>query len=540
MLRHNNRNRSFLMVALCATALILITRLPTLSHNLYLHPDEHVFYLGANSLLTSILHPGTPFEECMEYPEGSYYFYAAFQLLGKVFCTLTGREMDLQIWGRIASVFYYIAAVLLGMRLVHRHLGKSTTSLVFYSLTMCFSLFFIEFSRYGTGDMISLMLLMLLLNLTAHATASGRPVLWWACAFFVSGILGAVKYPLLLFSLVPLAAFLCQPAPRPQKARRLVLFLLACVCGLMLFSPKAMLDPAYFLRAIFREGTSYTAERVSHEPGGWLNHLLCMVVYSLFYSDIPLISPLVLALFASGCIRFFKSRNTRTDADPTDLLFYVILPIAALFFLGYNVFVYLQFFRTYTPFYGTVTLYAALAAEKLFSRKGFWKTGIVLLSGFMVLRGCFLVYALSDQQRDLEKFSRQIAAAVGSSWSETYVTCDFATYPSVILESGIPVQASYDLQPVLDKNGGQLVIQPGQLVLTGARAYHHGQRYLLPVDEQAHATIEQWHEFKNANQEYKIAQCYPDYYYYLFGGWVRGGTLSQYEFPANYVYYRES
>ena len=539
MLKQNNQKRSFLLIVICSIALILITRLPTLSHNLYLHPDEHVFYLGANSLLTSILHPGIPFEECMEYPEGSYYFYAAFQLLGKVFCTLTGQEMDLQLWGRIASVFYYIAAVLLGMRLVARYLGRNTVSLVLYALTMCFSLFFMEFSRYGTGDMISLMLLMLLLNLTAQALTACKSVSWWTTAFFVSGILGAVKYPLLLFMFVPLTAFLSQPGSRHHRFRHLVLFLFACICGLLLFSPKAMLDPAYFLRVISREGTSYTAERISHEPGGWLNHLLCMVIYSLFYSDIPLLFPLILALFLCRCMGFFKSAKAGTASDPTDLLFCVILPAAALIFLGYNVFVYLQFFRTYTPFYGIVTLYAAVAAGNLFSRKGLWRTVIVLLSGFMILRGCWLAYAMSDQERDLEKFSRQIESAVGSSWSETYVTCDFATYPAVILESGIPVESSYDLQPVLDQNGGQLLIQPGQLVLTGARAYHHGQKYLLPVDEQAEANISQWHDFMAANQDYKIAQCYPDYYYYLFGGWVRGGTLSQYEFPVNYVYYRE-
>lgn len=26
--------------------------------------------------------------------------------------------------------------------------------------------------------------------------------------------------------------------------------------------------------------------------------------------------------------------------------------------------------------------------------------------------------------------------------------------------------------------------------------------------------------------------------YYLFGGWIRGSTLSQYELPCHYIYYR--
>lgn len=166
------------LIALVTILLIFFTRMVTLSHNLHLHPDEHVFYLSANSLLNSILHPGTTFEEYMEYPEGAYLFHAVFQFFGKIFRVLTGEEQQLQIWGRIASVCYFSVAVLLGMNLVARYLGKTPVSATVYGLTMCFSLFFMEQSRYGTGDMISLMLLMLLLILTAQAMAEGRKPGW--------------------------------------------------------------------------------------------------------------------------------------------------------------------------------------------------------------------------------------------------------------------------------------------------------------------------------------------------------------------------
>lgn len=531
---HHTKNnaRCLIRIALVTLALILLTRAITLSHNRKLHPDEDVFCESVFSLVNSILEPGTPFVESKEYPEGAYYFLFPFQLAGQIVRNILGIEgmSGTQYMGRLASVFYFAVSFLLGMRLIWKYLGKSKISLWIYGLIMSFSLFFIEQSRYGTGDIISLILLMLLINLTAQAVESEKPLKWWAAAFFVGGILGAVKYPQLVFSLIPLTAFLFQPGLR--KGRCLALLLAVIVAGFFLFSPKAMLDPGYILRVVQRESNAYLSAGCS--ATAVVNHLLNICLYLLFYSDFPLLPLLVLLGFVwRFCYRIPFQKSVKTKSG-TAVLFEYIIPGICVFFFVYNLFVSLQFFRTYTPLFGILTLYTAIAAEEISSRK--WgKPVILVLVICMILRGIVFVWVLAADDKNQEKLSEMVSSAVDENWSETWYTGLFSF--SVAEE---PCVSVYDYRNInsLIENNGSYTIQPGQLIITGAQAFHYGHPDLLFIDEMHQNNALLWSSFKEANQDYFVGQLYPDSYYYLFGGRIRGSTLSQYEFPCHYIYYR--
>lgn len=521
--------RDFIRTILVAVILILLTRIVTLTYNRQLHPDEHVFGLTVNNMVQSILKPGIPFEEIKEYPEGTYYFQFPFQLAGQILRNLANIEgtKGLQHIGRLASVFYFIIAVLLGLQLLRRYLSKSRVSLWIYGLTMSFSLFFIEQSRYGTGDIISLMLLMLLINLTALALESSAKTGWWVAAFFVSGVLSAVKYPQLVFSLIPLAAFLLQQGF--HKKRQLCLYLLIIASGFFLFSPKAMLDPGYVLRVIQREGNAYLSPWKS---GGFANHLLNLCLYLLIYSDFPLLPLVVLGGFLWRFLSLFSLHKKTAAESGVALLLAYIVPGVILFFLAYNLFVPKQFFRAYTPFFGVLTLYTAIAAETLFAKNKWGQMAVFFLTICMVLRGAYFVWILSDDGKIQEKLSDMISDTVDENWKETWYTSLFSFH--IPEETGVSVHDNHFVDPLVEYNNNY-VIQPGQLVITGAQAFHSGQPYLLDVEEK---TVQDWSYFTEANQDYFVGQLYPSSYYYLFGGWIRGSTLSQYELPCHYIYYR--
>ena len=525
-----NHKRSFIRIALITVILILLTRVIPLTYNRQLHPDEHVFYASVHSLSASILDPDTPFVENKEYPEGTYLFQLPFQLAGQIFRNLIGigGTKGIQQIGRLSSVFYFVIAVLLGLRLLWRYLGKSRVSLWIYSLTMTFSLFFIEQSRYGTGDTITLMLLMLQINLTARALESDAKNKWWAAAFFVCGILGAVKYPQLVFTLIPLAAFLSRPVSR--KGCRMTLFLAAIIAGFFLFSPKALLDPGYILRVIDREGNAYGLSYLASVVP--VRNLLHLGLYLLLYSDFPLLPVIILFGFVWHFLTAFPSRSTTAGKTDIAVLFEYIIPGVCLFFFVYNLFVAVQFFRTYTPFFGIMALYTAAAAETLFSKNKWSRGAVLFLAVCMILRGMVFVWVLSDEDKIQEKFTSIVSGAVDENWNETWYTCLFSFRAPE--DADVTVHDHHFVEPLVDHNNGP-TIQPGQLVITGAQAFYLGQPHLVGAESLNVAT---WSAFTEANRDYYVGRLYPDSYYYLFGGWIRGSTLSQYELPCHYIYYR--
>lgn len=166
--RFQNEKRYCLLIVFVVIG-ICITRGIGLTYNMSIHPDEKVFYSAADSLANYITGGAEEFVEVKEYPEGAYIFQMPFQLLRKGLEIVTGCEQNAVIWGRVSSVFYFIIAVILGIMILKQFFGNSILSMAVYGLTMTFSLYFIEHSRYGVGDMISLFLLMLIIYMSGMA-----------------------------------------------------------------------------------------------------------------------------------------------------------------------------------------------------------------------------------------------------------------------------------------------------------------------------------------------------------------------------------
>ena len=94
------------------------------------------------------------------------------------------------------------------------------------------------------------------------------------------------------------------------------------------------------------------------------------------------------------------------------------------------------------------------------------------------------------------------------------------------------------MENYIGKNNS-LTIQPGELVITGSYEYGLMAPYFVSYKNSLSASEDAiWAKFKQANQDYYVGQIYPSSYYYLFGGWIRGGTLSTFLMPCNMVYYR--
>jgi len=91
------------------------------------------------------------------------------------------------------------------------------------------------------------------------------------------------------------------------------------------------------------------------------------------------------------------------------------------------------------------------------------------------------------------------------------------------------------LETYAAENGG-VILQPGELLVTGAYDYWMTAPFLVPREKDAITDL--WESFQQANQDYYVGQIYPNSCYYLFGGWIRGGTLAQFLIPCNMVYYR--
>ena len=529
----------FAAAVLLIAVLIIVTRGVGLTYNMEIHPDENKFYWSTDSLLQSLLDPEVEFKEAKEYPEGAYLFQLPFQALGMGVAALTGGTRDLQLWGRISSVFYFTLAVVIGMLILYRYLGKSKTGAVLFGLTMCFSLFFIEHSKYGVGDMISIFLLMLILFLTATACTAPNRRLYLLLAFAASGAMGAVKYPQVIFALIPLSVlFLNRHALEKKQRNRLVLLCLGVMfVTFLLFSPKAMFDWKYFYRVIRRESDAYVLSGTAFEAGGLLNHIATMAVYSLFYSDFPLALLLLAAvLFRNLPAKHAQFRKGDTDGERTQqLVLSYVVPAVGLFFFGYNLLPTLLIFRTYTPYFAIAALYASVEAAKLLKKGGWQKWAVAALTVFMVLRGSGLIGLTSAPGTIREEFARQVYGATDENWSKTLT---MGQYIIPFEDSGLIAPEKVKLSQLADSNGAAMELEPGTLLITGAYPFAFGSGYLLPLETPDAGTIALWQSFVQANEAYLVYRAYPDYVYYLYGGWLRGGTLSTSMIPCNYVFYR--
>lgn len=536
MHKKNSSFPQFIPLILLLSFFILLTRIPGITYNMVLHPDEEVFFRSTDSLLEALVN-GEPFIEVKEYPEGAYLFHLPFHFFAKVIDYLTDTRQNLPLFGRLSSAFYFSLAAAIGMLIMWEYLGKTIFSVITYGLTMCFSLFFIEHSRYGVGDMSSLFLLLLNIYLTAKAFSSGYRKRYLFLACIVSGAMGAVKYPQLLFLLIPLVTY-GYSAKHVKKPGAMLPLVLSALISFLAFSPKAMLDWGYFLRVIQREAAAYVTEGTQFEAGGLLNHIASSVVYSLLYADFPLSFALLTACFV------FQFRNyislLKEDMRPPEhcvqFLFRFVVPIICIIFFIYNLFVKLLIFRTYTPFFGISALYASYWATQAAEKSNQTiRALIIFLICVMVGRGAALLFITSSQTRITQDFTAKIQACVDENWTNTFII----TSGNIPMDTSNLVglhECSFEHFPTA--NGDTLEIAPGTLVLTGFYEHAIASDYIIPTTPGDSNRLRLWKEFKAINADYRVGQSYPDAYYYLFGGWIRGGTLGTSLIPCNLIYYR--
>lgn len=531
----NKISRRWLLAAMAVVVLVIaLTRGLSLTYNMDIHPDENKFFDASSSLLESWLY-GTEYVEEKPYPEGAYLFHLPFQAIRMVVTAVTGPEQSARLWGRIASVFYFTLATVLGMDLVARFLGKSKTAVVLYGATMCFSLFFLEQSRYGTGDMISLFLLMLILQLLAKwcARPKGSTVLW-AC--FWCGVLGAVKYPQLFFLVMPVSAWYFTTAGGWREKRKTLLWMgLVCFAGFLLFSPKAIFDWAYFYRVIRREMGAYVTGSVG---GGVHNTFAQILSYHLLFSDFPL-APVFLAAGIGAALKKHPMAKVRQYLHPgnrEEFLFQCVLPLTIFLFFAYNLFVTVLALRTLTPYFGLCALYVPGLAASFGKRSRFRTACCCLLTAVLIGRGICMTVLLS---RDV--YHNQFAAVAQETIRQQegegrlmVFRYNYVTHKEVFGDAEV---TKLDIKEFQEYNGGSYALQSGDIVIVGSLEYSSALPYPLWVfDSRSNANYDAWKAFQAENQEYLVTVATPQWPYYLLGACVKGGSLANFTYPCNYLY----
>ena len=517
---------------------VVFTRGVTLMHNSYLHPDENVFVSAARSLKDKLMGIEDFYVEAKEYPEGAYVFQTPFHMLAELFLQVTGYKISGFVSSRIAAVTYFTAAAVIGCYMIFRWLDSRPVALGAYALIIVFSLMHLEQSRYGTGDAITMFLLMSLILWCAMACSGKQPVIFLLLAALFCGFAAAVKYPLAFFLGLPLVV-LWRLFRDKSRRLRLGISLLLCggtVAGFFLCSPKAIFDPRYVLRVIHVESGAYLTKGNAFTLGGWYNHLVSILLYSLFYSGIPF-SP-ALAVYDILSRNRRRRGKHRTDIE---FLFDLAFPAAILLFVGYNVMVRSLFMRSCYPFFFFTDLYAAAAVSEFFytdhrSRK----TMVSVLTALMICRGSWYVGALSERDAG-RRLDRLILAARDEKdepadlLATRPVHGPFLDYD----KSLIPHSEEIHIQDERFRTPETAELYPGEMVITCSEDHSRCNRYIIPYEDDAvHELIFNWETFKHVNAQYYIGQAYPEYYYYLFGFWIKGTTGTDYEFPTNQVYYR--
>lgn len=132
--------RNFKIIVLVTVLLIFLTRGLTISHNMELHPDEHVFYNAAQSLKGYLSGSSPVYEEEKEYPEGAIVFQLPIHIATAIINRVFNAGISPQLSGRIAAVFYFTLGAVLGLFLIYRYFSKNPTHLILYSLILVFSL----------------------------------------------------------------------------------------------------------------------------------------------------------------------------------------------------------------------------------------------------------------------------------------------------------------------------------------------------------------------------------------------------------------
>lgn len=527
-------NKKAYIVVAVMIFMIIFTRAITISHNMELHPDEHVFYNAAQSLKNCIFDSTQVFEEEKEYPEGAFVLQLPFHILSSIIYRLSGISVSPQLSGRIAAVFYFTAGAVIGCAILYKYLSQKLTSLIIYGCTIVFSVIHITQSRYGTSDAITLSLLMAVIYLAARSLDSKKHNLAYIIsAFFMTGALAAAKYPLIFFAVIPVFCAVKQ-LKKYSFGKRVLLSLVmltALYIGFAILSPKAAFDPMYIVRASTREVGAYVTAYSYSLADVW-THFMAMLTYSFFYSGFPL-----MPIFFGLCIKHLL-RNTDSFASSSEAtLFSIVIPALTVIFFVYNLFVMLLVSRTYYPFFFLTDLYVSAYIGNVFSevntRKRIASCALCLL---MVGRGIYYL-ALLSEKNDSEKFADMIADVVDENWEHTTILSGFMVLPQGY--NDYP-----DLQLVNSDNPRFLTpesteLKHGELFIAGARLHTVYSLYynFLPSQHSSTLDSEIWLKFLEQNSEYYVGRPYPLYTDYILGNWIMG-TNGCYEFPTACLFYR--
>ncbi len=328
----------------------------------------------------------------------------------------------MSVWGRIGSVFYFFLTVFLGFRILRINPEANLASERFFGLAMCFSLFFIEHSRYGTGDMISIFLLFLVIYLCERACICTEilRISWYV--FVICGLLGAVKYPLLFFVSIPLVCDWYLSRERfSRKCAKSVFYVGLCFAGLLAASPKAIVDLNYFVRVVEREMNAYVLEGTGFESGGILNHIAATITYSALYAEIPLGLFMTFGTFWRYGVWLVKKRKCGMEIQPLEILLNAVVPWAVIVFFLYNLFAQLLIFRTYTPFFALSLLYASITAGNLWEQGGLHRILIGSMILLMVCRGSFLISVMASEKNTQNQMIQRIESCVDEKWKRTVI-----------------------------------------------------------------------------------------------------------------------
>lgn len=523
-------NKPVVLIILAMLLAVCVSRGVSIGHEATLHPDERYFFQSSVSLKDKLLDFDSTYKAAKVYPEGAFVFQVPFHLLEQLLCSLTGQPENARLWGRIASVFYFSLGCVLGALVLYRYFGKKPGMVALYAVIMTFSLFHIEQSRYGTGDAISFFLLTAAVFASALFLEKDKKWFLFLSGFAV-GALAAVKYPQLFFLLYPVGALALYRRARNARLRHTLCLaaglFAATATGFLLFSPSALVNPGYIPEAISRELSSYMVSGNRAEVGSPLEHLVSLLVYQLFYSDLPLSLPIA----AYAVFRLLaQAKSSRSSAE---LFFAAFIPAGMLIFFIYNLFITTVFFRTYYPYFCLCALYTSWGLYQLMSKK-LMRAAALSLCVLMVGRGVFFIAVLSESSRGdvlLETLTQHEA------WEDRKAT---VTLGNIYHSGGVSIPGPTRNVPMDALYAGAFPeLQPGEFLVTAPLDYCFAEDYLFPITHGLVRTlIDGWQDFKAANRPYYIGQPYPDAYYLLFGYWLHGSSGTMFELPTNYVYYR--
>ena len=520
------------------TTAIIISRGLTLTHNMQLHPDERVFVESSVSILKALEQREYSYEGVKPYPEGAFVLQVPFHAIRYIVTAMTGTEQDPYLWGRIAGVFYFVIGWLIGATIVYTWFEKTRLCLLTYGLIMCFSLLQIEQSRYGTGDPISFALLNLILFSTAHSLTQKKKS-WFYLASMAAGMTGAVKYPLVFFALIPLLSIfpLCRSKTDGWGFPTVIKGIVLMVCGFLLLSPKVVQDWHYLQRVFASETEQYLNGGSISEVGGPGNHFLSVVIYHLLYSDIPF----GIVFFAVGVVTYRKKTVVRGSECATDILFGRLVPLLAVLFLSYNIFVPLLYFRTLYPYFCISILYSSYAVGNWINNGGGKKGAAIVFVALMVFRGSYLVDRMTERRPN--DYLLQCSKIVTDGKEQRVIFLEPIQLRGLYVPGKIVQPEGSEMIQIdrfLDQENEVSELRPGDLVITANFDFGRAQKYLLPVgNPTVKLLIDTWDQFKEINEPYLRVETYPKWIYYLFGYWLKGSSAGSLEFPENAIYYRE-